>query len=248
MLNIILCDDDPFILRLGAEKIERIVEQKGCRAQIAMAQTGGELVAFVKNNPGECLVFLDLDFGEGRLNGIDIAKRLRREGGSVKVVFVTNHREMAMDVLKSGAEPFGFREKSADIVALSEGYRKYIDMALRSGVQTPGREDMLTLALDMGETLTIAKSEILYVEAEKNVSHGITYHTLGGSNVTILGTLDAQQQHLGDGFVRIHRAYLVQGKYMLSMKDGYVKLSTQEELPCSLRRRGEVRKWIDRKS
>ena len=42
------------------------------------------LVTFVKNNSRARLVFLDLDFGEGGLNGIDIAKRLRREDGSVK--------------------------------------------------------------------------------------------------------------------------------------------------------------------
>lgn len=84
MLNIVLCDDDPFILRLGAEKMERIIEQKGCRAQVATVRTGGELVTFVKNNSGARLVFLDLDFGEGGLNGIDIAKRIRREDGSVK--------------------------------------------------------------------------------------------------------------------------------------------------------------------
>ena len=84
MLSIVLCDD-PFILRLGAEKIERIIEQKGCRAQVATVQTGGELVTFAKNNSGARLVFLHLDFGEGRLNGIDIAKRIRREDGSVKV-------------------------------------------------------------------------------------------------------------------------------------------------------------------
>lgn len=65
MLNIVLCDDDPFILRLGAEKMERIIEQKGCRAQVATVQTGGEQVTFVKNNSGARLVFLDLDFGEG---------------------------------------------------------------------------------------------------------------------------------------------------------------------------------------
>ena len=86
MLNIVLCDDDPFILRLGAEKMERIIEQKGCRAQVATTvQTGGELVTFATNNSGARPVFPHLDFGEGRPNGIDIAKRIRREDASVKV-------------------------------------------------------------------------------------------------------------------------------------------------------------------
>ena len=42
-----------------------------------MAQSSAELLRFVKNNSGPYLVFLDLNFGMGNLNGVDIAKALR---------------------------------------------------------------------------------------------------------------------------------------------------------------------------
>ena len=127
MLRIILCDDDPFILQLSADKINEMIEANGLDAKIvSIAVNSSELFSYLRNNPSQYLIFLDLDFGSGKLNGIDVAKTLRRTDSDCKIVFTTNHHEMAMDVLKSGVEPFGFLEKSSDISKLTDGYRKYI--------------------------------------------------------------------------------------------------------------------------
>ena len=260
MLKIILCDDDPFILQLGAEKINHLIETLGVDALIAsMASGRKELFSYIKNNPSQYLIFLDLDFGNGKLNGIDVAKALRQTGSDCKIVFTTNHFEMAMDVLKSGAEPFGFLEKSSDMEKLSDGYRKYMVMLLKqtrpeiSGSVREGHSAETGLAGEAGgillnsgmdEDILISLEDIVYVETEKNVSHGITYHTINGSVITIISTLDMEQKKLGDGFIRVHRSYLVNKRHILRMKEGVLKLSNQQEIPCSFRMRNEVRKWI----
>ena len=96
----------------------------------------------------------------------------------------------------------------------------------------------------MDEDILISLEDIVYVETEKNVSHGITYHTINGSVITIISTLDMEQKKLGDGFIRVHRSYLVNKRHILRMKEGVLKLSNQQEIPCSFRMRNEVRKWI----
>lgn len=246
MLRIILCDDDPFILNLAADKISKIIKSSRLDAAVVcMTTSGSELLTFVKNNPDRYLIFLDLDFGSGKLNGIDVAKALRQTDSDCKIVFTTNHHEMAMDVLKSGVEPFGFLEKSTDILKLAAGYQKYIHMLLfrcdRSDVA-----EFPTVSLHIGsdEQVTIALDDIIFVETEKTVSHGITYHTVNGSAITVIGSLDVAQQRLGDSFLKTHRSYLVNKRHLLGMKDGYVKLSNQQEVPCSFRQRSEVKKWI----
>lgn len=96
----------------------------------------------------------------------------------------------------------------------------------------------------MDEDISVMRDDIVYVETEKNVSHGITYHTLGGSVITIISTLDVEQKKLGDSFIRVHRSYLVNKRHILGMKEGFLKLSNQQEVPCSFRMRSEVKKWI----
>lgn len=248
MLKIILCDDDPFILRLGSEKIQEILTEGSLDAQLAaIVQSSGELFSFFKSNSGDYLVFLDLDFGQGRLNGIDIAKALKQADKDIKIVFTTNHYEMALDVLKSGTEPFGFLEKSTDFSVFSRGYRRYIHMAVQSNRQTNQDLDTIAITVDTDEQITLRRDDIVFVETEKNISHGITYHTLNGSTVTIISTLDAEQTTLGNDFIRVHRSFLINKKHILCMNEGYIKLSTQQEIPCAFRKRTEVKRWLEQK-
>lgn len=249
MLKIILCDDDPFILQLGAEKINNLIKAQRLDAKVvSLASGSNELFYYIKNNPSQYLIFLDLDFGDGKLNGIDVAKALRQTESDCKIVFTTNHHEMAMDVLKSGVEPFGFLEKTTDLAKLSDGYRKYIAMLLNQtrshSTEKECSAETILLNAGMDEDISVMRDDIVYVETEKNVSHGITYHTLGGSVITIIGTLDVEQKRLGDGFIRVHRSYLVNKRHILRMNEGFLKLSNQQEVPCSFRMRSEVKKWI----
>ena len=246
MLKIILCDDDQFILQLCAEKINEMIEANNFEAKIvSIAANSNELFSYIKNNPSQYLVFLDLDFGSGKLNGIDVAKALRQTDSDCKIVFTTNHHEMAMDVLKSGVEPFGFLEKSSDISKLADGYRKYIVMLLnKTTPETSNNTETILLNPCMDESVSVLLDDIVFVETEKNVSHGITYHTVNGSVLTIISTLDAELERLGDSFIKVHRSYLVNRKHILRMKDGFLKLSNQQEVPCSFRMRSEVKKWI----
>ena len=246
MLKIILCDDDQFILRLGAEKINEMIRANGFDAKIvSMAANSNELFSYIRNNPSQYLVFLDLDFGSGKLNGIDVAEALRQTDSDCKIVFTTNHHEMAMDVLKSGVEPFGFLEKSSDISKLADGYRKYMVMLLnKTRPEASNNAETILLNPCMDESVSVLLDDIVFVETEKNVSHGITYHTVNGSVLTMIGTLDAELERLGDGFIKVHRSYLVNRKHILRMKEGFLKLSNQQEVPCSFRMRNEVKKWI----
>jgi DNA-binding LytR/AlgR family response regulator len=116
MLNIVLCDDDKFILQISAERIREEIEKHQLDATICCMTTDSkEMFRFLRNNEGDYLFFLDLDFGEDQLNGIDLAKQIKNWRTGSKVVFVTNHQEMAMKVLASGVEPFGILEKSTDM-------------------------------------------------------------------------------------------------------------------------------------
>ena len=85
------------------------------------------------------------------------------------------------------------------------------------------------------------------MEAEKAISHGITYHTANGSHVTILSTLDAESARLSEGFLRVHRSYLVAKQQILALRGGFLVLSGQQKIPCAFRKRAEVKKWLEQK-
>lgn len=252
MLRIILCDDDSFFLSFEKEIITKIISDGKINAAVSCtASSAAEILSFTGSNPGAYLIFMDLDFGESLANGIDITSLLKQNGADIRVVFTTNHHEMAMNVLKSGIEPFGFLEKGTNIEILAAGLRRYIYMALRAvsnnKMQKGDDGTIITLATAPGETIEILKSEILYIETEKNISHGITYHTINDSKITVIGTLDAEAEKLGNTFLRVHRSYIAAKNQIIGIKDGYITLSNREEIPCSFKMRPEIRKLLNRK-
>lgn len=278
MLKILLCDDDSFFLSLENGIIAKIIHDDKLDAAVSCAaSSASEILTFVGSNPGTYLLFIDLDFGESMLSGIDISSLLKQKENNIRVVFTTNHREMAMNVLKSGVEPFGFIEKGTSTDILAAGIRRYTHMALRAeakseaqkfaaqgrdaqrqsagiqgqsaGAQLQYAELHKTVEIPTapGESIKIPISDILYLESEKNISHGITYHTINGSKITIIGTLDTEVEKLGSSFLRVHRSYIAAKNQMIAINDGYITLSNREEIPCSFRMRQEVRKQLGSK-
>ncbi|MGI6094204.1 MAG: LytR/AlgR family response regulator transcription factor [Lachnospiraceae bacterium] len=245
MISIILCDDDAFILKLASERIAEEIQKGRLDARIAaVTQDAKELFQFLGQNPGSYLCFLDLDFGSGRLNGIDIARKLKAENAEHKIVFVTNHQEMALQVLKSGVEPFGFLEKSTDMKALGNGFGKYIRMACNAMPPKQKEEAEIRLHLGLGETLGLSVAQLTYVETEKMVSHGITYHTADHSAITVRDTMEHVSELLGEEFIRCHRGILVNKRYITDLENGMIRLANGIQIPCSFRMKGEIRKWL----
>ncbi|MEF9941721.1 MAG: DNA-binding response regulator [Lachnospiraceae bacterium] len=245
MLHIILCDDDRFILQLSQEKIEQAIYSNQLEAKISCKTTeSSEMLQYISKNEGNYLVFLDLDFGYGKLNGIDVAKQIRKITSDAKVVFTTNHFEMAMQVLSSGVEPFGFLEKTTDMNELTQGYVRYIQMAISLFAPQVKEEDVLNLTVGIGEVIKIDKSQILYLEAEKSISHGISYHTMDGSCITVRDTMEHCREVIGEGYIRVHRSFLVHGRYMVSLHGTMIKMANGEQVPCAVRMLHEVKKWL----
>ena len=245
MIQIMMCDDDQFILQLASQQIQEIITQKRLEAQIQCVTTESSiLLKYVANNPGEYLFFLDLDFGSGRCNGIDVARSVKQISPQSKIVFVTNHQEMAMQVLFSGVEPFGFLEKTTDMAKLRAGYGRYIQMAAEVLEPAKDGEEQLILTVGIDEEITIGRSQICYVEAEKTISHGVTYHTLDGSKITVRDTIEHISEMLEPDMIRVHRSILAARKHMLKLSDGMLLMANGEEIPCAVRMRGEVRKCL----
>ncbi len=246
MLEILLCDDDRFFLSIAEGIIGNLISEERLPAHLCgVAHSYSEAVALSKRVSGKnspALAFLDLDFGRDSPTGIDVSRAIKRICPNLRIVFLTNHNELALSVLKSGAEPFGFLEKGTDITRLLDGMRRYVRMALsyekaRDEKAVGGREITLEVG---GEPVNLRVDDITYLESEKNLSHGITYHTLGGSKITVIGTLDKAELALGGGFMRVHRSYLVNSEHIIALRGSIAVLSDGGEVPCSLKKRGDV--------
>ena len=247
MLGVIVCDDDRFMLEVSAKLARKCIEDCGLAvAVICVAADSGDMLRYIEKNPGAYLYFLDIDFGKANLNGVDIAKVIKKLEPRSKIVFVTSHADMGMSVLKSGVEAFGFIEKTTDENKMILGYRKYISLAMRSIAPSADAgaapERQIELLVGVDEYVSLPVSRILYVEADKAVSHTICYHTLDGSSVSARDTIENALKILGNDFMKSHRSVIINKNQVVSISDGMIKFAGGEKAACSFRLRNEIMK------
>ena len=244
MLGVIVCDDDRFMLDMSAEMAGRCMKENGLDAAVLCATTDyKEALRFIEKNPGVYLYFLDIDLGKSSLNGVDVAKVIKKIEPLSKIVFVTSHADMGMSILKSGVEAFGFIEKTATEGKMLLGYKKYISLALENTAATSentAADDYMQLLVGIDEYVSLPVSQILYVEADKSISHFVCYHTVDGSSVSVRDTIENVLNKLGDDFMKSHRSVIINKNLVVSVADGLVKFAGSETAACSFRLKNDV--------
>jgi len=244
MLGIIVCDDDRFMLDISAKMAGRCIKENGLEAAVLCATTDyREALRFIEKNPGIYLYFIDIDLGKSVLNGVDIAKIIKKTEPFSKIVFVTSHADMGMSVLKSGVEAFGFIEKTTNEGKALLEYKKYINLALEqttTGNENEVGEGYIQLLVGIDEYVSLPISQILFVETDKTVSHFVCYHTVDGSSVSVRDTIENVQNSLGDAFMKSHRSVIVNKNLVVSVADGLVKFAGGETAACSFRLKNDV--------
>lgn len=169
-----------------------------------------------------------LDIEMGAVDGVTLAKNIRRDNGAVQIVFIT-----------------GF----ADYI--SEGY----EVSALHYLMKPVKQDKLFAVLDRavaalrkierfvllpveGEMLRLPVSQVQYVEA---FSHTAAI-AAGADTVQVKMAISEIEKMLGEGFVRCHRSYLVGLKYIARLSKTEVLLDSGKALPLSRGAAGIVHK------
>ncbi|MBR0133496.1 MAG: response regulator [Lachnospiraceae bacterium] len=98
-MNIIVVDDRQLLVNMLLRILKGIDESYNC---VGMTNTT-EAEEYAKNNPVD-VAFLDVEMGP--LNGIELAKKLTQYRPRLNIIFVTGHKEYAMDAY--GVYPSGY--------------------------------------------------------------------------------------------------------------------------------------------
>ena len=245
MLGVIICDDDHFMLNMSSEIVRECIQKESLTKQVGLVCATcnyNDVLVFLQKKPDNYLYFIDFDFGRDNLNGVDVSKLIKKQEPLSKIVFVTSHADMGMDILRSGVEPFGFIEKSAKRNKTLQEYKKYIYLALENIKNTakPIEEESVKLLIGIDEYISLPISQILYVETDKSISHFVRYHTVDGSDLSVRGSIENVLKSLGDDFMKSHRSVIINKNYVVSVSDGLVNFAGGEKATCSFRLKGEV--------
>ena len=179
-------------------------------------------------------VFLDIRMPG--LDGLEVARVLRRLSPAPPVVFVTAHDDRAVDAYDLGAVDYLLKPLRPE--RLAESLRRVV--SARGPSVEPDAEEMIPVEL-AGRTTMLPLSEVRWVEAQGDYAR---LHTSDASHLIRVPLSVLAERWADAGFVRIHRSYLVALPTVRELRltsSGYVVRTGDRELPVSRRHTRELK-------
>ena len=206
-------DDEPMALSV----ISNFCERKGGMDLHVFTDPAEALLRLDEISPE--LVFLDIEM-EG-VNGIDVARKLPK---GCCVIFTTAYAQYALEGYDLGVidflhKPFSYQrfEKAVEKASIVVDYLR----SRKSGMTIIVKEDYLNVPVPV--------SEIIYIEAMNNYCRIFrTRNVLTQTRMTLKSLVDLLPDN---GFIRIHRSFVVAADHVVSFNKKEVCLSNGRVLP-----------------
>ncbi len=215
MIKIAVCDDD----RDFSERMKLLIDQffltQSIDANVLIFHGGN---CFLTANTDYNAVFLDIDMPD--ISGFDVAEQINND---TLIVFVTTHDELVYSSLKF--RPFRFIRKAY----LEEELSETLD-AVQKEIVKRGAGEKFMLQTKNGEVL-LNVNEIEYIEI---YGHWLRVHIVSGDVLECYGSLSVLEEQLDRfDFVRTHKSYLVNCRYIFSIQKNRIILDDRTEIPLS---------------
>ena len=232
-LFIAICDDEK---KIGAELESVLLDtlnKRNSEWDIDIYFTGEELCEKMENGMNYDLIFLDIEFANNNINGIEVGRRIREAHGNhaVSIVYISWERKYAMELFES--RPFDFLIKPLDEEKIKAVINRYLSV---TGLTSQN------FTYKIGHNIhTVQIKEIVYVQSD---NRKLMLHLSDGRKEEFYGILKEvyEKQLQKFDFLLIHASYAVNYDYIEVAKYSEMTLiDGKGNLPISKPRRAETR-------
>lgn len=227
-LRLAICDDDSVVLSVVSGAIASAFKKKGIQVEVLTFRRAKDLEERMKELEFQ-LLFLDIDMPE--MDGITFAKKVRASNSRTDIIFVSSREDKVFDALRTN--PGGFIRKSRFL----EDAPEVIETWLKN---RPKEEVPKLVVQGARETVSYSLDSILYIEGEGKIQN---IHIASQKDlVQVRRSMQELEEVLApQGFLRIHKGYLVNYRYIRRLEDTEAVLTNSERIPLSRRRVQEIR-------
>ena len=185
-----------------------------------------------KNNSAKYdVIFMDVDMPE--IRGDDAARVIRSISSRQEIIFVSSYDEYAYDVFD--IKPIGFIRKNK----IDEDFSRTIDNLLKT---VYNKNEMISIKTQ-NEVEYIELYSIIYIESAGHMLYIWYDKKNGAEKLVVRDTLSRYEEILcSKGFIKIHKAYIVNYRYVTGFAVDDIKLKYGLSAPISKRKRSEVEK------
>ena len=239
MSRIGICDDNPIF----AKHLEKAVKNAFSKYEGSYdIQAFSDGIVLLSQNSLEPFDVLFLDIDMPKAGGFDIAKQLREAYSHCIIVFVTSHSELVFESMNY--QPFNFIRKNCNI-PLEESVSNIVDKLVLHMRQ----DDSIVVDDQYSRKHSMYIRNILYVQSD---DHYLLFKVVNKSSFETIRAHERLKDFVSllmpYSFVRIHKSYLVNLKYVTNIyrKTNEVEIEGKIRLPLSKHYRHDVmEKYIE---
>ena len=215
MLRIGICDDSADARIALRAALERALDRRRGEGTFFEFSSGEGFLRWLENHAGELdLVFLDIEMGG--MDGVTLARQVRRDSEDLQLVFITGY----WDYIGEGYDV------SALHYLLKPERQEKLFAVLDKGIKRQRQEERFLNLESPGETVRIPLGEIRYLEVCRNY---VTVH--GRKDYTVKRPLRDFEHLLDAGFCRAGRSLILNPAFIRRVTRREVHLSEGTILP-----------------
>lgn len=217
MLEIFVCDDDVNITDyLGFF----IMKNFGSDYKVVKFNQSRDLINLIEfSELVPDIIIMDINLKDG--NGIETVKKLQDMHPKLKVIYLTGVINYATDIFKTN--PSYFLVKPINENQLCDAIKK-----VSRDIEYE-KSDSVVIKANGSETI-LYRREIMYVESQ---GRRLILHKADGKINEIYEKMDIFEKKLGSTFIRSHKSFLINMKYIAERTNREFYLTDGKVLPIS---------------
>ena len=230
MLTIYLCDDDQVIASKYKSKISDILIKNNTKNTIHTFKSGDDLIRFHLNQQSSPdILFLDIEMDN--MNGISVAKKLRSLNFVGIIVFITSSKDYLLDSFDVDAMHYVIKNHTTS--------SKFEEIVLKATFLASKKICETFVCESKGDIKNIPIDNISHFE----ISNRIATVFYCNEQFEFYSTLDKILEKLDiHDFVRCHRSFLVNMKYIKSIKKDCLLTTDNHNIPIGKSYSEEMKK------
>lgn len=229
MLHAAIVEDDLEIQNYIRKTLIHSFQEKSLSVEFDIFSSGNAFLSMFEDHYHYDMIFLDIEMPE--IDGITVCKRIRQIAPDSLVVFISNKEELVFQTFE--VQPFRFIRKSQ--------YDALLPSLIDSLIQkiTYNNRKMIRIVEPVSHDIfSFDISQIIYIEAQRKDCRIVT---TDGETIIRCKLMYLEETLSEYHFLKPHRSYLVNCKYLFYIGKTNLKLTTKEELPISRGKLPEVK-------